>query len=45
MMQALQEQLNQTSRHSSRLPSSDPPYSERARRGEIILLYEDETVL
>ena len=44
-MQALQEQLNQTSRHSSRPPSSDPPYSERARRGEIILLYEDETVL
>jgi transposase len=32
MMQALQEQLNQTSRHSSRPPSSDPPQSERPRR-------------
>lgn len=32
MMQALQEQLNQTSRNSSRPPSSDPPYSERPRR-------------
>jgi len=32
MMQALQEQLNQTSRNSSRPPSSDPPHSERPRR-------------
>src|SRR5919201_420361 len=32
MMQALQEQLNQTSRNSSRPPSSDPPPSERPRR-------------
>ncbi len=31
-MQALQEQLNQTSRNSSRPPSSDPPHSERPRR-------------
>jgi len=29
MMQALQEQLNQTSRNSSRPPSSDPPHRER----------------
>src|SRR5919108_3097984 len=29
MMQALQEQLNQTSRTSSRPPSSDPPHRER----------------
>src|SRR3989454_1251619 len=32
MMQAWQEQLNQTSRHSSRPPASDPPHSERPRR-------------
>src|SRR5215218_2899641 len=32
MMQALQDQLNQTSRNSSRPPSSDPPQSERPRR-------------
>jgi transposase len=32
MMQALQEQLHQTSRNSSRSPSSDPPHSERPRR-------------
>jgi len=32
MMQAWQEQLNQTSRNSSRSPSSDPPHSERPRR-------------
>jgi transposase len=32
MMQALQDQLNQTSRNSSRPPSSDPPHSERPRR-------------
>ena len=32
MMQALQEQLNQTSRNSSRPPSSDPHQSERPRR-------------
>ena len=32
MMQALQEQLNQTSRNSSRPPSSDPPHSEQPRR-------------
>src|SRR5512133_3502507 len=32
MMQALQDQLNQTSRNSSRPPSSDPPQSERSRR-------------
>src|SRR6266705_6546246 len=32
MMQAWQEQLNQTSRHSSRPPSSDPPHSERPHR-------------
>lgn len=32
MMQALQEQLNQTSRNSSRPPSSDPLHSERPRR-------------
>jgi transposase len=32
MMQALQNQLNQTSRNSSRPPSSDPPQSERPRR-------------
>jgi transposase len=32
MMQALQEQLKQTSRNSSRPPSSDPPHSERPRR-------------
>ena len=31
-MQALQDQLNQTSRNSSRPPSSDPPQSERSRR-------------
>jgi transposase len=31
-MQALQEQLNQTSRNSSRPPSSDPPHRERPRR-------------
>src|SRR6266852_7399147 len=29
---ALQEQLNQTSRNSSRPPSSDPPHSERPHR-------------
>jgi transposase len=29
LMQALQEQLNQTSRNSSRPPSSDPPHRER----------------
>ncbi len=32
MMQALQEQLHQTSRNSSRPPASDPPHSERPRR-------------
>jgi transposase len=32
MVQALQEQLNQTSRNSSRPPSSDPPQSQRPRR-------------
>jgi transposase len=32
MMQVLQEQLHQTSRNSSRSPSSDPPHSERPRR-------------
>src|SRR5712692_7504587 len=32
MMQALQAQLNQTSRNSSRPPSSDPHHSERPRR-------------
>ena len=32
MMQALQDQLNQTSRNSSRPPCSDPPHSERPRR-------------
>jgi transposase len=32
MMQALQAQLNQTSRNSSRPPSSDPPPSEQPRR-------------
>ena len=32
MMQALQAQLNQTSRNSSRPPSSDPPQSARPRR-------------
>jgi len=32
MMQALQEQLNQTSPNSSRPPASDPPHSERPRR-------------
>src|SRR5256885_361825 len=32
MMQALQAQLNQTSRNSSRPPSSDPPHSEQPRR-------------
>ena len=32
MMQALQAQLNQTSRNSSRPPSSDPPHSARPRR-------------
>src|SRR5574341_648872 len=32
MMQALQEQLNQTSRNSSCPPSSDPLHSERPRR-------------
>ena len=32
MMQAWQEQLNQTSRNSSRPPASDPPHSERPRR-------------
>ena len=32
MMPALQAQLNQTSRHSSRPPSSDPPHSEQPRR-------------
>jgi transposase len=32
MMQALQEQLHQTSRNSSRSPSSDPPHSEQPRR-------------
>jgi transposase len=32
MMQALQEQLNQTSRNSSRPPSSDPLHRERPRR-------------
>src|ERR671928_1294249 len=32
MMQALQDQLNQTSRNSSRPPSSDPPHSARPRR-------------
>jgi transposase len=31
-MQALQEQLNQTSQNSSRPPSSDPPTRERPRR-------------
>src|SRR6266852_7943227 len=30
--QALQEQLHQTSRNSSRPPSSDPPHSERPPR-------------
>src|SRR5262249_121534 len=29
MMQALQAQLNQTARHSSRPPSSDPPHRDR----------------
>src|SRR5712692_1978638 len=32
MMQALQAQLNQTSRNSSRPPSSDPPHSAQPRR-------------
>src|SRR6266516_4020919 len=32
MVQALQEQLNQTSRNSSRPPASDLPHSERPRR-------------
>src|SRR6266851_2790160 len=32
MRQALQEQLNQTSRNSSRPPSSDPPHRERSHR-------------
>ncbi len=32
MMQALQEQLHQTSWHSSRPPSSDPPHRERPHR-------------
>src|SRR5436305_1601730 len=32
MMQALQEQLNQTSQNSSRPPSSDPPHRERPHR-------------
>ena len=32
MMQALQEQLNQTSRNSTRPPSSDPLHRERPRR-------------
>src|SRR5262245_51820312 len=32
MMQALQDQLNQTSRNSSRPPSSDPPPRERPPR-------------
>src|SRR6266702_6736977 len=32
MLQGLQEQLNQTSRNSSRPPSSDPPYHERPPR-------------
>jgi transposase len=32
MRQTLQEQLNQTSRNSSRAPSSDPPQSERPHR-------------
>ena len=32
MVQALQEQLNQTSQNSSRPPSSDPPQHDRARR-------------
>ena len=32
MLQALQEQLNQTSRNSSRPPSSDPPHTVRPRR-------------
>src|SRR5947209_12737888 len=32
MMQAWQEQLNQTSRNSSRPPASDLPHSERPRR-------------
>lgn len=32
MMQALQEQLNQTSRNSSRPPSSDPSHSKQPRR-------------
>jgi transposase len=31
-MQALQEQLNQTSQHSSRPPSSDPPHHQRPHR-------------
>jgi transposase len=31
-MQALQEQLNQTSQNSSRPPSSDPPHRKRPRR-------------
>src|SRR6266571_566927 len=32
MVRTLQEQLNQTSRNSSRPPSSDPPQSQRPRR-------------
>ena len=32
MMEAVQEQLTQTSRNSSRPPSSDPPHHERPRR-------------
>src|SRR5262249_277842 len=32
LVQALQDQLNQTSRNSSRPPSSDPPQYERPRR-------------
>ena len=32
MRQALQDQLNQTSRNSSRPPSSDPPHRERSHR-------------
>jgi transposase len=32
MVRTLQEQLNQTSRNSSRPPSSDPPQAQRPRR-------------
>jgi transposase len=32
LVQALQEQLNQTSRNSSRPPASDPPQHDRPRR-------------